>query len=161
MLAKFILINDLDYEYVDYASYDRMHKALNDYLCRTFNIVDFIYDEDRTIMVDGNSILYACEGDTIIVNGNEYDTMYEIVSIVDNEFDGNADAFVEWLTENNYLVIDAEFNEEFKDFMWNVVYAIANNDLPTVVVDFDDLFVSVHRDYDIDTAIDCVKELLD
>lgn len=161
MLAKFILINDLDYEYISYASYDNVHKALNDYLCSTFNMVDLIYDDDRTIMVDGNSILYACDGDTITINGTEYDVLYEIISMIDNEFDGNKEAFVDWLTENDYLVIGQEFDEEFKDYMWNVVYAIANNNLPTVVVDFDDLFVSVHRDYDIDTAIDCVKELIE
>jgi hypothetical protein len=58
------------------------------------------------------------------------------------------------------LVIDAEFDEEFKSFMWDVVYAISNGDL-NIEIDFDDLFISVHRDYDVDTAIDCVKELLE
>lgn len=160
-MLKYIVINDKDYEYVTYANYDKVHEALYNYLCENFDVTDFIYD-DSIIRVDNESILYCCEGaEVLIVNGTEYDPELEIDTVIAREFNGSAEAFIKWLTENDYLVLDNDFNEEFKDFMWNVVYAIANNDLPTVVVDFDDLFVSVHRDYDIDTAIDCVKELLD
>ena len=159
-MLKYIVINNQDYEYVTYANYDKVHEALYAYLCKTFGVTDFVYDDD-VIKIDNDSILYCCSGtEDLIVNGNEYDPELELDTVIAREFDGDAEAFVKWLTEMNYIVLDNEFNEEFKDFMWNVVYAISKGDLK-LDVDYDDLFISVHRDYDIDTAIDCVKELID
>lgn len=160
-MAKFILIKQNDYKYVVYPNYDKVHEALNSYLLSNFDITDFICDYDGTIKIDNKTILHCCKGDTIEVNGNEYDSDFEMDDIIRNEFGGSADDFITWLTENGYLVLDTqEFDDEFKDFMWDVVFYITSGKL-SISIDYDDLFVSVHGDYGIDTAIDCVKELLD
>jgi len=160
-MSKFILIDKLDYKYVNYPAYAKTEQALYTYLCDKFDLVDFTVGTDNPIPINTDSILYCCSvDDDIVFDGKTYNPNDDMQIIIDDEFGGDVEAFIDYLTENNMLVVGTEFDEEFKSFMWDVVYAISTGDL-NIDIDFDDLFISVHRDYDVDTAIDCVKELLE
>ena len=161
-MTKYIIINKDDYKYIKYDSSEKDSEALYGYLCAANPPRAFIYDWS-TIELDDGAILHYCSGAELIdINGTEIDSS-DLEELLDIGFDGYTKALVDYLTANNMLALSTEFNEEFKNFMWDVVYRFSQGkpfEGNLFDIDFDDLFVSIHQGYGIDTAIDCVERLL-
>lgn len=160
MAAEYIIIRQTDNEYVDYLTAEEAEQALNGYLLSRFSLSELTHNsEDMMSLNDtGDEILYCCTYGEIIINGNTYDGS-ELGFICETEFDNDPTWMVNWLTDNGYIILDgAKFDDMFKGFMWEVVANYTNGYLD-IDIDIDDLFVTIHREYGVKVAVDCVTSL--
>lgn len=160
MAAEYIIIRQTENDYVGYPMIDEAEQALNGYLLSRFSLSELAHNSDDMMSLNdrGDEVIYCCTYGEITINGNTYDGS-DLGYICEAEFDNDPAWMVNWLTDNGYIILDGTtFDDMFKEFMWDVVANYKNGYL-NIDIDFDDLFVTIHQEYGIGVAVDCIKLL--